>query len=207
MDHQQLLTYLTGLPEVEQHQTWGHPTFRVRDKIFASLPDETETAVVKATLSEQKALIADDPDTFAVASRVGRYGWVQVRIARVDATQMRELVHQAWQRTEHREPRCHRRGKGQVGRSAQDAHNNPAIDNMSRAIAWFVLVPAGNHGDWWRQPIVESKRSRGTHDADTVTIFGLDLDGPSNLLSQIGSGSARVDSPARRVATPPAHYF
>jgi hypothetical protein len=67
-------------------------------KIFASLPDE-DTIVVKTTRAEQQALLAEDPDAFAAAPRVGRYGWVSARTERVAERQLRELVHQAWTRT------------------------------------------------------------------------------------------------------------
>lgn len=99
MNREQLLKYITGLPEVEQRETWGHPTFRVRGKIFASLPDEVGTAIIKASLSEQQALVEENPDNFAPAPRVGRHGWIQVRFHHVTDEQMRELAHEAWQRT------------------------------------------------------------------------------------------------------------
>jgi len=68
----------------------------VRGRIFASLPDEPGTAAVKAALVEQRVLVSADPETYAPAPRVGRFGWVQVRFGRVDAAAMRELVQQAW---------------------------------------------------------------------------------------------------------------
>lgn len=95
---EKLRQYLLELPEVEQRETWGHPTFRVQDKLFASLPDDA-TAIVKTTPAEQAELIADDPKVFAVAPRVGRYGWVTVQLRKVGAEHMRELARAAWRRT------------------------------------------------------------------------------------------------------------
>jgi hypothetical protein len=54
---------------------------------------------VKATPEDQAELLAADPETFGVASHVGRYGWVTVRLDRVDPDEMRELVVEAWRRT------------------------------------------------------------------------------------------------------------
>ncbi len=89
-----------SLPEAEEQLTWGsHPTFRVRDKIFAILSDDGESASIKATLAEQAALIATDPDTFGVASHVGRYGWISVQLAGVVPDHLRELVVEAWRQT------------------------------------------------------------------------------------------------------------
>jgi hypothetical protein len=90
-----------GLPGAEERETWGHPTFRVRDKIFASTYDGDDGAIatVKASPEEQAVLLAADPATFGKASHVGRYGWTTVRLERVDPEEMRELVVEAWRRT------------------------------------------------------------------------------------------------------------
>lgn len=95
----QLRELALGLPEAEEHETWGHPTFRVRDKIFAGMADDGSTASVKATPADQAELVVADPDTFSVAAHVGRFGWVRVRLDRVDPDEMRELVVDAWRRT------------------------------------------------------------------------------------------------------------
>jgi hypothetical protein len=47
-----------ALPEAEERETWGHPTFRVRDRMFAALSDDGREASVKATRQEQAALVA-----------------------------------------------------------------------------------------------------------------------------------------------------
>ena len=95
----QLRELALGLPGVEERETWGHPTFRVRDKIFASMSDDGATATVKATPDEQEALVGGDPQTFGVASHVGRYGWTTIRLDRVDPGELRELVVEAWRST------------------------------------------------------------------------------------------------------------
>jgi hypothetical protein len=95
----QLRELALGLPGAQERETWGHPTFRVRDKIFASMGDDGVVATVKASPEDQAELVAADPATFGVASHVGRFGWVTVRLDRVDPDEMRELVVEAWRRT------------------------------------------------------------------------------------------------------------
>jgi hypothetical protein len=85
-----------SLPEAEERETWGHPTFRVRDRMFATLADDGSQASVKATREEQAALIAAAPETFAVPAYVGRHGWVSVRLATADPAEVRELLVEAW---------------------------------------------------------------------------------------------------------------
>jgi hypothetical protein len=88
-----------SLPSVQERQTWGHPTFRVRDKMFATMSDDGTGASVKATKDEQSALIAEDPRTFSYPAYVGQHGWIGVDVGRIDADHLRELVTEAWRMT------------------------------------------------------------------------------------------------------------
>jgi hypothetical protein len=89
------------LPEAEEVfvAEWGHPTLRVRGKMFASGAPDQPTMSVKATKEEQAELIAARPDTFEIAPYVGRFGWVRVRLSNVDVAELRELLTEAWRRT------------------------------------------------------------------------------------------------------------
>jgi hypothetical protein len=87
------------LPEVEERETWGEATFRVRDKIFAISSPDGDTASIKASLDDQSGLIAMDPDTFTVAAYTGKYGWVRVRLAGVPLELGDRLIRNAWRRT------------------------------------------------------------------------------------------------------------
>ena len=61
--------------------------------------DDGVIATVKASPEDQEALVGGDPQTFGVASHVGRYGWTTIRLARIDADELRELVVEAGRRT------------------------------------------------------------------------------------------------------------
>jgi hypothetical protein len=67
--------------------------------MFASGAPDSDSMSVKATKEDQAALIAGDPETFAVAPYVGRYGWVQVDLSRVDYDELHELIVEAWRLT------------------------------------------------------------------------------------------------------------
>lgn len=98
-DAQELRGYALAMPEAEEVETWGHPTFRVRGKIFATLDADGEHGGVKTTKLEQVALVSSEPNTFAVPAYVGRYGWVQVRLDAVDSDHLQELIIDAWRQT------------------------------------------------------------------------------------------------------------
>ena len=56
----------SSLPEANERETWGHPTFRVRDKMFAALSDDGRSAAVDPTelrelLVETRSLGPRDP--------------------------------------------------------------------------------------------------------------------------------------------------
>ena len=84
----ELRQVVQSLPEAEERETWGHPTFRVRDKMFATMSDDGRQATVKATREEQAALVAAAPETFGFPAYVGRHGWVSIQLATVDPAEL-----------------------------------------------------------------------------------------------------------------------
>jgi hypothetical protein len=95
----QLREIVLSLPEVEERETWGHPTFRVRDKIFGSLSEDDQSGGFKATVEHQRELVGADPGTYSVAAYTGRYGWVEVKLATADPDELRDIIVEAWRRT------------------------------------------------------------------------------------------------------------
>jgi hypothetical protein len=95
----ELRQVVRSLPEAEERETWGHPTFRVRDRMFAAMSDDGQEASVKATRQEQAALVSAAPETFGIPAYVGRHGWVSIQLATVDPAEVRELIVEAWRQT------------------------------------------------------------------------------------------------------------
>ena len=89
-----------ALPEVEEQVTWGTDiTFRVRKKIFAIGAEGADGVSLKASVPVQAELIDLDPETFSSAPYVGRFGWVNVDLARVDLALLERLLREAWRAT------------------------------------------------------------------------------------------------------------
>jgi len=81
------------LPGAEETLTWGHPLFRVADKIFVGYGQEKGVEVMSAKVGKgrQKELIRDP--RYAIAPYVGRFGWVQFKLAgKVDWDEVTGLV-------------------------------------------------------------------------------------------------------------------
>lgn len=88
-----------SLPEVEERDHFGSPSFRVKDKIFAQLSNhggEAERALVKLRSADQTALILSAPDIFSSAPQWGKYGWTYIELAVVEESALRDLFLQAW---------------------------------------------------------------------------------------------------------------
>ena len=88
------------LPEVEEHVTWGTDiNFRIRNKMFEIGGEDATAVSVKASLTTQADLIDLDPETFSRAAYVGRFGWVNVDLARVDRPLLEKLLRDSWRAT------------------------------------------------------------------------------------------------------------
>jgi predicted DNA-binding protein (MmcQ/YjbR family) len=81
-----------ALPEAQEVEAWGLPTFRVRKRIFTNLSpaDEGWICSLKCTPARAAALIAEDP-RFRPSPHMGKHGWVyfsltgRIRWSRVGA--------------------------------------------------------------------------------------------------------------------------
>ena len=81
-----------GFPEASEKETWGHPTFRVRDKIFVSygVDDEDRAQItMKAAPGEQESLLAEG-EPFFLPKYVGSKGWIGIHVD--DETDWREIA-------------------------------------------------------------------------------------------------------------------
>ena len=84
-----------ALPEAVEKETWGDPTFRVRDKIFAmqKAGDGRISLWCKAPPGSQMVLVGADPERFFVPPYVGHRGWIGVRLDHnVDWPQLEALI-------------------------------------------------------------------------------------------------------------------
>jgi hypothetical protein len=90
-----------SLPEATQSSHMGHPDFRVRNKVFASLgvPDEG-WGTVKLTGEQQDVLLEAEPAMFKPAAGAwGRRGWTLVSLAAVDGNTLESALAMAWSNT------------------------------------------------------------------------------------------------------------
>jgi hypothetical protein len=86
-----------SLPRTEEHLIRDYVKFRVGKIVYASVsPDET-TLGFGFPKEERAALIASQPDLFAMPRLSDqRFHWINARMAVLGKDEMRELVTDAW---------------------------------------------------------------------------------------------------------------
>ncbi len=74
-----------AFPSSSEKVAWGEPTFRVKEKLFATYASPTNhhgagrpAVWIKARPANQALLIADDPDRYFKPPYVGPSGWIGV---------------------------------------------------------------------------------------------------------------------------------
>lgn len=83
-----------SMPEAEEKQHMGTTDFRVRNKIFATLP-AGDRAVIKVSPADQTALLQMDPKAFSL-NAWSHQGWTNVHLAKIGAGALRGLIENAW---------------------------------------------------------------------------------------------------------------
>jgi hypothetical protein len=96
MDEQEFRRAALGLPEAEEKSHFGKADFRVRNRIFVSLPDAT-TAVLKLTREQQEMLSGAEPALFAaIPGGWGARGWTRLTLANCDEATLQSALWMAW---------------------------------------------------------------------------------------------------------------
>jgi hypothetical protein len=78
----------------------GHPDFRVREKIFATLGPGEEWGMVKLTPEQQAVFVRSEPDVFQpIKGGWGRRGATQVILQAATEASVRQALGVAWRNT------------------------------------------------------------------------------------------------------------
>jgi hypothetical protein len=85
-----------SLPEAEEKSHFGKADFRVRNRIFATLPS-AENGVLKLTREEQEMLVEAEPAIFRpVKGGWGRQGWTEIVFGATDEATLKSACLMAW---------------------------------------------------------------------------------------------------------------
>jgi len=93
LTEERVRAFALSLPEAAESSHHGTPDFRVRNKIFATLPPAGGAVNVKCRPEDVDALVRLDPESFRDAWGVR---WLGIDLGRVEAERVRELIVDAW---------------------------------------------------------------------------------------------------------------
>jgi hypothetical protein len=85
------------LPRSSEGLVRGHVKFRIGQIVYLSLSPDGSTMGFAFPKEWRDALIESEPEKYSLPSEHDmRYHWVHVRLDKIDADEMRELVEDAW---------------------------------------------------------------------------------------------------------------
>ncbi len=119
---ERLRTLCLALPEAVEKETWGDPTWRVGDRIFAMQKGNTKDARpsvwMKAAEGVQGILVESDPERYFVPPYVGHQGWIGVYLdtPRLDWSAVRGLVADSHRLVAARRPARTGKARGKTAR-------------------------------------------------------------------------------------------
>jgi hypothetical protein len=90
--------YALSLPETTEEPHFDMSSFRVRGKIFATVPPTGTHLHIFSDVGEIQALVDEQPEAFEVIVWGKREvsDWVRVTLPAADRTQVQELLEDAW---------------------------------------------------------------------------------------------------------------
>jgi predicted DNA-binding protein (MmcQ/YjbR family) len=87
---------VAALAETQEGAHHGHPDFRVRGKIFATLSEREDRVALRLTHVEARALAERSPSVYRLVSDREPVGWVSALLAEADESEIGDLLEEAW---------------------------------------------------------------------------------------------------------------
>jgi hypothetical protein len=81
-----------SLDNVEEGPSYGTPGFRAGGVLFLRFHQDGESLVVRTDFEQREELLAADPASYYITDHYLHYEWILVRVARVHADAVRDLL-------------------------------------------------------------------------------------------------------------------
>jgi hypothetical protein len=86
-----------AFPEVTEQDHWGNPSFRIRGRIFATVPDEAHVNVMIDPF-DVDAVVREDPETCEELRWGKQVSGVRVALDTASSIMVETLLETAWRR-------------------------------------------------------------------------------------------------------------
>lgn len=96
MDHNTTRDLLLALPGVTEGTSYGTPGFRLNKKLLVRFHQDGESLVLQCDLDKREVLLHTRPDVYFVTDHYLGYPWILVRLAAIEADELRERLEEVW---------------------------------------------------------------------------------------------------------------
>ena len=86
-----------GFPGAFESSHHGHPDFRIKQGIFATLWPDRGQSVLRLPMLLAESLASEEPDRYHLVGRFGRMGWLGLNLAAADPEEFQRLSEVAWE--------------------------------------------------------------------------------------------------------------
>jgi hypothetical protein len=84
-----------SLENVEESTSYGTPAFKSGGRLLVRVKEDGDSLVMVTTFEEREEMLREDPDTYYITDHYLNYPLVLVRMSRVSADAMRDLLTRA----------------------------------------------------------------------------------------------------------------
>lgn len=84
------------LPGVEESTSYGTPALKVKGKLFVRLHQDLDKIVLRMPFDRREEMMEADPETYFITDHYTKYPWILVRLARVPADALPDLLNIAY---------------------------------------------------------------------------------------------------------------
>jgi hypothetical protein len=81
-----------AFPNVEEGTSYGTPALKVNGNLFVRLREDPDSLVIKMPFDQREGLMAEDPETYYITDHYRDYPYMLVRLSKVNAEALRELL-------------------------------------------------------------------------------------------------------------------
>jgi hypothetical protein len=85
-----------AFPHVEEGTSYRTPALKVKGKLFVRLREDPDSLVIKMPFDQREELMAADPETYYITDHYRDYPWMLVRLSKVRADALPELLQIAY---------------------------------------------------------------------------------------------------------------
>ena len=94
---EEIRSYITYLPETEEHPHFEKVSFRIKKKIFTTIDTKKGVLVAKLTLADQSVFSAfDKAIIYPVPGAWGKHGWTMINMKQVRKNMCKDVIQCAY---------------------------------------------------------------------------------------------------------------